>query len=114
MTVGNFPHEDSLVLDQTVEADLAVFGDHKQVSVIVREFERLDDVVHLDVVLDQERFRIVNNNVIAVFTHDSKLLERLIFTKDSICKGNMNKFWRKLQVHHFDWQMLSCGVVNGN
>ena len=54
MAVGNLSHEDSFVLDQAVESNLAIFGDHKQVSVVIGEFEGLHNVVHLDVMLDQE------------------------------------------------------------
>lgn len=54
MAVGNLSHEDSFVLDQAVESNLAIFSDHKQVSVVIGELEGLHDVVHLDVMLDQE------------------------------------------------------------
>ncbi len=64
--------------------------------------------------LNEEGVCVVNDNVVAVLTHYSEFLEGVVWLAwDSFRKSDMYEFWWKLQVHHFDWKMLSCGVVDG-
>jgi hypothetical protein len=54
VTVRNLPEENALILHETVEPDLAVFGDNYQVPIVVGKSERLDDVIDLNLMLDKE------------------------------------------------------------
>jgi len=39
MAVGYFSEEDTLILDQTIESDFAIFCDDKKVSIVVCKFK---------------------------------------------------------------------------
>jgi len=53
--------------------------------------------------VDQERVGIIHDDIIAVFSNDTELLLRFIFSHNTVRKGYMNIFRRKFKMHHFDW-----------
>ena len=66
--------------------------------------------------LDEERLRIVANDVVAVFTHDSKSLRlrRVEVAVLQVGEADVNKFWWLSKLHHLDWKMLSSSIMNGD
>jgi len=69
VAVGHFPQEDSFKLEQAVELNFAIFGDHNQILIIVSEFELHGYLVHHDLVLDHESIGVVDVDVVPVLSH---------------------------------------------
>jgi hypothetical protein len=69
MTVCNFSKEDALIFHETIEPYLAVLGHNEEVSVVIGKLERLHNVVHLDLMLNEERLSVVEDNIVTILAH---------------------------------------------
>ena len=110
MDIGNFSKENTFVFDQAVELNFAIFGNNEQISIIISKLKGLDNAVHHYLMLDEEGFRVVDYNIVAILSHKSESL--VVVIQYSISEGHMNELWRKFQVKHLDWQMASSSVVD--
>lgn len=108
--IGNFSKENTFVFDQAVELNFAIFGNNEQISIIISKLKGLDNAVHHYLMLDEEGFRVVDYNIVAILSHKSESL--VVVIQYSISEGHMNELWRKFQVEHLDWQMASSSVVD--
>lgn len=64
--------------------------------------------------VNQEGLGVVYDDVIAVFSNDTELLHRFILSQNTVCEGYVHKFWRKFKMHHFDWEVLSSSIMDGD
>ena len=74
MAISYLTHEYAFVAWQTIESNSAILGDNKQVCVSISELEEFDSGINLDLVLDQEWFSVIRNDVVTILTHDSESL----------------------------------------
>lgn len=94
MTVCDLSQEDPFIFNQAIKSYFAIFSNHQKISVIISKFERFYDIVDHDLMLDEEWVRVVDDHVVAVFTHDSEFLVRIIwFAWKPFWKSNVHKFW---------------------
>jgi hypothetical protein len=72
MNSRDFPEEKTFILAQTVESDSAISSHHSNFSIIIGEFKLSEQVVSLDLISNDEGIRVIDIDIVAIFSHNGK------------------------------------------